>query len=404
MRGKHACVSLLLLLMLFLPVMIFAQGECPQWPAPCPHETEIATAQDVSQRQSEKFILPQEAAMEARVRNALTDAMQKLAKQKHWQLYELNEMGFDRPNTGIGYNEWERTPYEKRPPHTYLISFILVVNRDSLDTWRNWFKNDFAKMANDYVAQMNSNADAGTGNATASKMQAYADSAAYYNKLSADYAVQHQADYMSAIQSGNKKGQQNYTDHINRYTAQADKFNKKIQQVQTGGDNTQQDSYSSLTNVKLTQTERFANATLLLVHFSINRDIMGYGVTDADQHNVRPQHILPVAGAVYAGLLKNPAKTEEHAFEVGTADFTYYHPSWVATAFFGAWSPTHDAYGYRPAAYSANKGNTDLVSLKKVKCDAVQNLAMQIEGRPDYIKQFLSAADIGAIQKLLTAN
>lgn len=396
MVRKTVCRNLLLALALIAPVTTLAQGECAQWPAPCPHETEIANAQDVSHREQEKFILPQEADIEARVRNTLTDALQKLAAQKHWQVYELNEMGFDRPNTGIAYDDWERTPYEKRPPHTYLISFMLVVNRDSLDTWRDWFKNDFARMSNDYVAQMNSNANAGADNAAASKMQAYADSAAYYNKLS--------AEYMSAIQSGDKKAQQTYNDHINRYTAQADKFNKKIQQVQTGGAETQQDGFSSLTNIKLAQTEHFANATLLLVHVNINRDIVGYGVTDGDQHNVRPQHVLSVSGAVYAGLLKNPSKMEEHAFEVGTADFTYYHPTWVATAFFGAWSSTHNAYGYRPAAYTMSKINTDLVSIKKVKCDAVQNLAIQIEGRPDYIKQFLTAADLTALQKLLTAN
>src|ERR1700750_2843773 len=104
MKGEHACRGLLLLLMLFLPVMIFAQGECSQWPAPCPHETEIATAQAVARRQEQNFIVPQEAEMEVRLRNALTDAMQKLARQKHWQMYEVNEMGFDRPNSFTSYN------------------------------------------------------------------------------------------------------------------------------------------------------------------------------------------------------------------------------------------------------------------------------------------------------------
>lgn len=130
---------------------LYAQ-DCEQFPAPCPHDDEISDAQDADQRQANNDVLPQEMAMEGHVRQVTKATLQAVASQKGWTLYELNESTYSRPNTSIDFADWEATPYEKRPPHAFGVSYILITNKDSLQAGQNWFLKDLVAEANRVAA------------------------------------------------------------------------------------------------------------------------------------------------------------------------------------------------------------------------------------------------------------
>jgi len=386
-------------LIVLSPLLAAAQMvDCSWFPAPCPHEAEIGNAQDYVQRQGDNKITPQELAMEGALRNQFTDMLQKLARQNHWQLYELNESYFDRPNSLIGYAQWETVPYEKRPPHGYDISFILVVNKDSLRAWRDWYTNDLTNQSNQAVADMNTDRD----NEAKNKMlQVYMDSAQYYAQLSGKYMQDHQQQYMKDIQANNKKGIKEHDDKVAWYQKRSDAFIKKYQDAQNGNYAASTSSFDALKNAKVGGTEKFINASIILVHFAVNSAQKGFGLTDDDQKCILPQKPLNVPGAFYAGMLHNPKPPGDHAYDVGEADYLFDQPSNVATVLLGGWLKRYDGYNYAHAAYTANPANTNLTGVKSTKCDVVQNMAIHIEGRPDHIKKVLNEIGINALQKLI---
>ncbi|MBS1530654.1 MAG: hypothetical protein JSU01_10125 [Bacteroidetes bacterium] len=378
-----------------------AQEDCSWFPAPCPHESEITNAQSFTERQADNKITPQELAMESNLRNFFTDVLQKLAKQKHWQLYELNESYYDRPNSLIGYAQWETVPYEKRPPHGYQISFILVVNRDSLKAWKDWFTNDLTQQSNQAVTAMNTDRNNEANNKL---LQTYMDSAQYYGQLSGKYMQDHQAQYMSDIQSNNKKGIKEHDDKVAWYQKKSDAFIKKYQDVQNGVYAVSTNSFNDLKSNKIKSTVAFANSAIVLVHFSANSTQEGFGVTDGDQKCILPQKPLTVPGAFYAGMLHNPQPPQDHAYDVGEADFLFSSPTHITTVLFGGWLHKYDSYNYARAAFAANPANLNLTRVKTTKCDVVQNLAMHVEGRPDHIQTVIQEINMAALQKLIMTS
>jgi hypothetical protein len=398
----RSIVAVCLLMGLFaIPGIALAQEDCNWFPAPCPHESEITNAQSFTERQEDNKITAKELAMESNLRNLFTDMLQKLAKQKHWQLYELNESNYDRPNSLIGYAQWETIPYEKRPPHGYRISFILVVNRDSLKAWKDWYTNDFAQQANQAAANMSSDRNNEGNNKL---LQAYMDSAQYYAQLSGKYLQDHQAQYMSDIHSNNKKGIKEHDDRVAWYQKKSDDFVKKYQDVQNGDYAASANSFNDLKSNQIRSTEKFANSSIVLVHFSVNASQEGFGVTDGDQKCILPQKTLTVPGAFYAGILHNPRPREDHAYDVGQADFLFLNPTHIATVLFGGWLHKYDNYNYARAAYTANPVNTNFTGIKTTKCDVVQNLAVQIEGSADHIQNIIKEMDMAALQKLIMTS
>jgi hypothetical protein len=395
-------VTVYVLTILFaIPGVVSAQEDCNWFPAPCPHESEIANAHDYAQRQQDNKATVQELTMEGNLRNEFTDVLQKLAKQNHWQLYELNESYFDRPNSLIGYAQWETIPYEKRPPHAYDISFILVVDKDSLKAWRDWYTNDLKQQSDQMVASMNADRD----NEGKNKMlQVYMDSAQYYAQLSGKYMQDHQQQYMKDIQANNKKGIKEHDDKIAWYQKRSDAFVKKYQDAENGNYASSTNSFDALKKAQILGTDKFINASIVLVHFAVNQTQQGFGLTDDNQKCILPQKTLNIPGAFYAGVLRNPKPPVDHAYDVGEADYVFGQPSHVATILFGGWLKKYDGYNYVRAAYAANPANTNLTGIKSTKCDLVQNMAVHIEGRPDHIQKVISEMDMDALQKMIMAS
>ncbi|MBX6362087.1 MAG: hypothetical protein IRZ03_18695, partial [Acidobacterium ailaaui] len=88
---------------------------CAWWPAPCPNTSAISLADEVPTRKR-NGALDEGLAFQRKMRNQLTDILQKTARQNGWQVYQLTDEYFDGPPFQfISFSDWEATPYEKRP-------------------------------------------------------------------------------------------------------------------------------------------------------------------------------------------------------------------------------------------------------------------------------------------------
>ncbi|HVS92181.1 MAG TPA: hypothetical protein VHE59_09130 [Mucilaginibacter sp.] len=390
--------ALLITLLSTVPFAVFGQAtDCPQFPAPCPHSAEINEAMNTAGRMADNKVTEQEMNMEASLRNTFTDMLQNVGRKHHWQVYELNESSYSRPNTFIGFPQWEATPYEKRPPHAYEISFMIIVNKDSLQAWRDWYTGDFQQQANQAVSDVQ-NDQQNTGNDKV--LQSLSDSAQYYAQQSAKYMQDHYTEFAAAVQKNDQKAQKRYNDQIAMYQKKQDAIMKRMQDRSNSDNSASANSYDHLKKEQITKTEQFINASVLLVHFAVNESMVGFGLSDGGQRSISPQQRLNVPGAYYAGLLKNPSPPDKQSYLVSAYDYLYDHPSHVATVLYGKWLGQRTSFNLVQAAYHANSANTNLTAIKPVKCDKVQNLAIHLEGRPDYIRQMLSEIDTGALARL----
>jgi len=382
-----------------MPLWVRGQAtDCPQWPAPCPHSEEINHAMDAAGREAGNTVTPQEIAMESNLRNALTDILQKFTRPKHWELYEMMESDYDRPNGTIGFAQWQATPYAKRPPHVYSISFIVVVNKDSLAAWQEWYNNVLPQQANQVVADIKTD---GQNSQNDQVLQSLTDSVQYYAQLSAKYMQDHAVEYATDIQNNNQKGIKRYNDKIAAYQKQSDAVMQKIQTRANGNMSASSNSSDQFAREKVTKTDQFINSSVVLINFTMNAERAGFGLDGDDNRSMNPQEKLNVPGAFYAGLLHNPNNPDRQSYYIGEHDYLFDHPGNIATILFGKWQLKRDAYNNIPAGYKATKAGSDLTTVKAVKCDIVQNIVLQIEGRPGHIKNIIHLLDTEALQKLI---
>jgi len=381
------------------PVMAAAQvTDCPRFPAPCPHSGQINQAMDLVKRGQDNLVTPQELAMESTLRNAFADMLLQAGRQRRWQVYEIMESDYDRPNTLVSFPRWCATPFEKRPPHVYEISFIIIVNKDSLQAWRVWYKGEFTDGANRVVGDIRADAARTTND---QQLQSLTDSLTYYTQLTGKYTQDHYAEFMTAIQNNDLKGQKRYNDQIAKYQKKQDALVARIQNRSASANSASTGSYNRFESDKVSKTGLFTGASVLLVHFAVNTAQIDVGFNDDGSKRPGSQKTLNVPGAFYARLFHNPSPPDGQSYLINEFDYGYNHPANKADLLFGKWQPGRNGNGHFNAAYAAGKAATDLVSLKAIKCDAVQNIAVQIEGRPDKITETLSGINFREIQKLL---
>ena len=124
---------------------------CSHYPADCPSDQQLG---DSVSRMSNP-VLPQEVHMEIQLHDLLTSLMQTQADKNGWEVYQYDE------SDASGFLNADRTgplEYKLRPPHSYEISFIFMVNQDSLRAWQEWEKN-FNTQLMDEVEKMKSTND-----------------------------------------------------------------------------------------------------------------------------------------------------------------------------------------------------------------------------------------------------
>lgn len=139
-------ICILIAVSLITPNICIAQ--CAQYPADCPSDRQLPDSAD-------RFgnpLIPEEVSMELRLHDFLTNSMQELAEKKGWDIFQYDE------TDGSGYLKNDRSgplPFNLRPPHDYGISFIFIVNKDSLKAWQDWYK-DLAVRMQEEVDKMKS--------------------------------------------------------------------------------------------------------------------------------------------------------------------------------------------------------------------------------------------------------
>lgn len=117
---------------------------CAYWPADCP-DRDYANA-DLATDSVERLLNPlvtQEVTMEYRLRELTGEMVGRMAVQQHWEtVVELSEWG----SSGYRAADESVLAYKLRPPHTFSITWEVIVDKDSLAAWGNWL-NEFAEKA-----------------------------------------------------------------------------------------------------------------------------------------------------------------------------------------------------------------------------------------------------------------
>lgn len=371
---------------------------CAYWPAPCPDSTSVSGADDWSVR-IKNGAIEQGLAFQRKIRNQLTDVLQKTAKQNGWQLYQVTDEYFDGPPFQfISFQNWEAAPYEKRPPVWDDLAFIIIVNNDSLMQWRKW-QEDFLQQAekgtDQYVVNMKKADDDPL-------LKAYFDSANYYTQLRTKYTQEHEQEYLQDLKNNNKTALQEHERVEKFYLDKSDAFIKKYQNRQTEVYSTANQSANTIQNIQAKYNALFAESSIVLIHFGVNPYHVTTGVEDGGQHSLLPQYSLQVPGASYAGLLVNKKAPDEHAYGFNYKGYFFNSPASVATILFGNYQPKDSYNNRRPMFEKAfTSSGATLNSIKAIKCDVLQNLAIHIEGRQDKLNSVIKNMDWNAIGSMM---
>lgn len=332
--------------------------------------------------------------MENAVRSLVTAEVQRIAREKGWRVYEVNERGgnYSPPYIYTGYADWEATPFNKRTPDNFLVSFIFIINPDSLQAWKSYLLNDVqdqAKAAADQYMQVQNNP----------LMKRYTDSLDAYIKEYTDFTVANSKSYMENIQSKNQQGIRQYEDGVKAIKEKMDAIQQKMADLsKPANDN----AAGHLTTWHKRQSQ-FAESSMALINFDINPFSAGYfDVQQGIDVNTLHKRKLAVPNAFFASVLDTGIAPDNNSYVVDSYSFLCRGPAHDAAVLFGSFLPP-DGYGhYRPVF---TKGHHDkqsvLGTVKAVPCDKVQNVAVHIEGSNNTINEIVAALDWNKVYKLI---
>ena len=361
--------------------IIRASGQsCDKFPADCP-DNGIESAQD-SDVCITNMILPQEISMQIKVRQQVTALMNDISKKNKWPVYEFLE------EAGAGIMQGDKPlPYALRRPYQCGISFIFIVNEDSLRAWQNWYNNDLQNASNKVLeAYKQSGADLSQdGN-----RQKYLDSANYYGNQKTKYMTDHFADYQKALLANDTKGQKKYEADVKKIDDKINDCINKTNDKTAQGFSSSKTQFDDLETYKHKNTIAFRNGSIIRISFRINDYI-----AIADDEEKKIAATLSVPAASFSALIHNNKPDEHEVFG------QYLRSPDVALLLFGKWILKQDEYHSYHSLYFADKKNTDAVTVKKIPCDKVQTIVMHIEGSTNYIKQFLTTADLQKINNMV---
>lgn len=391
---KQSIHTPLFVLLLNITAGVYAQP-CDVYPADCPHEESIKAAKDRDIAASNR-LLPQEMDMMDRTRKFFTDYFGGLAALQHWQLYEFNE-----DYAVAACAKQSDVPYLLKSPCTYNISFLVIVNKDTMAAWKKWaddFKEKLIRQG-DAATQSFQNNDPANDPTT----KKYIDSAEYYGNLKNKYIEQHAQQYANDIQKNNQNGIKEFENSSARYDKIITAFTSKaygntsnnLQLLEQQTDKNQLE--------ERTQTRRFRDAATLLIHISINAPLENSGISDpATQKYLLPQKKWLLPGTTSGGLLHNTLPmAKERLRSDGDYDMDYVYPTDMGILFFGSWLPVESRYNMFQAGYTANRVNTDCVSVKKNNCDKIQVMTIHLEGNANNITHFINLLDTQKLNGLL---
>jgi hypothetical protein len=377
--------SAVIIMSLFLTLSVKAQI-CKQFPADCPDIPLLETSED-----SIGFInnlhSPQEITMIIKTRRYITSMMEKIAELNGWQMYYLTELAANASVT----KQYTFLSYELKPPFRYSISFIFIVNQDSLLAWQNWYNNDLQKASNDAV---NSTLQADSDLKLDTKFKKDSDSAQIYGNEMSAYMTKHISEYQAAISANDKKGIEKYEKGLKIIQ---DKINLSIAKAngeREGVNSNANAKYGDLQTYKHINTVAFRNASIIRVKFNFNY----YRLQTSASESAKIVKELHKPGTVMSFLMQNDHTDENEIY----ANDQFIRSPLLAIILLGSWQTKMDEYKQFHAGFEADKKSVDVETVKRIPCDKIQNLSIHIEGSEKYINRFLLALDIGKLNSILT--
>ncbi len=355
--------NVLIILFLFLSTKLTAQ-QCQYFPADCPDADGISSA-----KYNSNGLLPQEIEIKNRFRDETTDMMLQASKQLHWQAMELGAVA------GTGPLQAGATPYEYRSPRMFFSEWQFIADKDSLTAWKNWLE-DFGRRS---VNNLNSYTDKSTEIANSPLYKAYSDSIDDYTNKSAAYVEKHQSEGMAALDSKSYKLLQGKMN---------DFINKRAQLMKAA-----EGSYVNTDEERTLQTARFREGATVHVLFYVNYSAGNIKSSEDDK-----AYDYKIPGSFIAKIVT-----------VATPDISlntddpgrYKH---FLSILLGKWSKKMNQYNGYNSQFADLPGQNDEHSLKKIKSDKVQTIAIYIIGSEKNIQKILPFINISTLNGMITVN
>lgn len=343
---------------------------CNVSPADCPDEGSIRASQSTSVRLG-NGLLQQEITMQDAMRNLVTDMMMNAAKTLHWRAIEMDEV------TNLNGLQSGGTAYALRSPRYFGIEFEFIINKDSLEAWKNWLEDFSNRYNNATLNSMNKQADA----ANSPLYKQYSDSVDRYIKLSTDYMTAHQNEGAKLFEDKMLKHLQDKQNEFN------DKRAALLNQ------NNVENNLSSFDNEKKQRIKQFREASTIEIFFEFNP---GVGIIHSSGGNEQIAN-YNLAGAAIAKSV--------HLSEPDPNSIPWHFDQWenMTTLLFGKWIPKTDQYQNYSATFTLN-GQNDEHTQKKIMSDKVQTIAIHVMGSKANMDKLIQQLNIASFNNAIDKN
>lgn len=340
--------------------ILYAQ-DCAFYPADCP-ETEFIEQSQSRQDRLDNDILPQEIDMQDKMRALITVMMKNASLALHWDMIELKEY------TNDGGLQSGGTPYPLRSPRGIDITFQFIVNKDSLQAWKN-YQTDYDKRHYNDISQDYNNI---TTTTESPLYKRYKDSADHYMKLYTTYVEEHK-DEGAALYTKDKhpayyqKKQTEFLDKLNALTDQTHR-NSGIESKESEHDKI---------------TRRFRKNIVVQVHFHAN-NFVGIAID---------QSLGPIESTSVTFPLPHAALSKLYTVKENQTNESLVKWNNIILILLGNFLTKPNNYGYYDAGFNHNSQG-DEHSPKKIKSDKVQNISISISGNKKFIEKMLKFIDV----------
>lgn len=346
---------------------LYAQ-DYAQWPADKPETgfIENSKSREIRLRNS---VLPQEVDMQDKMRVLITDMMQNASNQLGWTMIELSEYTNQNPMQGAG------TPYALRSPRGIEITFQFIVNKDSLQAWKN-YQSDYA---NNTMNTLEANYNNTQSVVESPKYKQYRDSANYYMNLYTTYCDAHKDE---GVDLYTKDKHPKYYQQMER--GFIDKANAMVQQAQD------KSGVESLQDKGKNETRRYRNHTVVQVTFHVN-DYVGLALNQSLGPIEFTSATYPISDAKISRLY-SISRNQDHN------DFDKWNN--VIMILLGNFQTKPDKYFSYNTGFDLN-GQGDEHTPKKIKSDKVQNISINICGDKTNIEKMAKLVDVAKLNSVI---
>jgi hypothetical protein len=357
---------------------------CKASPAICPtNGWENWGTPDDSVSHLDNPVLPQEVAMENRLRQFTTQIMARIASKEGWEMTQVEDGG------GTGYRAADGSvlAYDLRPPHWYTFTYQFIINQDSMAAWRSWLE-DFGQRRMNTV-----NENASQQLSVQDKVQACMDSANYYGDLKGKYMTAHFETYQKALMAGNKTVTANYEKDVAQYDKKINTFTDKAGTLQKNpGSEEKEKNYDAEGK---TLNQKYWDGCILIVQIAFNHELAGT-VGSASSGIGSPAGTNSGLNGGFT-LAKWYANSEPDNFSIDL----FPRSKNLLLLLMGPWNTKADSYGgFRPAFHEDKIAN-DRSSIKKIKSDQVQTIDFHISGNGKAMHRWLSDMPVADFNKLM---